>query len=300
MVSFRYHVVSLGVALLALAAGVVLGAGPLSSKVNTALAGPAPTDTAAAAATVAGLRARVVAGDAYVAATAKTLVTGQLRKTRIVLVLAPGTPPALATAVTDLLGVAGATVTGSVSLTQAWSDPGQATVLNGITTQLAPAATAATAGSPGAQAAAALAAALLTKSSSALGQPSDSSTALLAGLVQGGFLTRSGQPDRAASLAVLLAPATITNAVGLLPLMTALDQAGKGAVVASGSGSAASGRVIGVLRGYAPARALVSGVDSVDIPAGRVALVLALAQQKSGGHGQYGSGPGADSPVPRR
>jgi Copper transport outer membrane protein, MctB len=41
-------------------------------------------------------------------------------------------------------------------------------------------------------------------------------------------------------------------------------------------------------------------VDSADLVTGRVALVLALAQQKAGGHGQYGSGAGADAPVPKQ
>ena len=43
MVSFRYHLVSLGALLLALAAGVVLGAGPLSAKVSDALDKPVAT-----------------------------------------------------------------------------------------------------------------------------------------------------------------------------------------------------------------------------------------------------------------
>ena len=81
--------------------------------------------------------------------------------------------------------------------------------------------------------------------------------------------------------------------------MSALDHAGKGAVVAGVTGSAAPGGVVASLRGDAATRAAVSGVDSLDLPAGRVAVVLALAQQKAGGHGQYGSGPGADAPVPR-
>jgi Copper transport outer membrane protein, MctB len=303
MVSFRYHLVSVGAVLLALAAGVVLGAGPLATKVATALAPAKPADTATAAAAVSALKARAAAGDAFIAATTKSLVSGELHKTRVVLVLAPGTPASLVAAVTGMLVAAGATVTGSVSLTPAWSDPAQATVLDGIATQLAPASTASTGtGSNGgtAQAAAALSAALLTRQSSALGQTSDPATALLAGLTQGGFLTRTGQPDKAASLAVLLAPATVPNAAGLLPLMTALRAAGRGVVVAGATGSATAGGVLATLRGDSTAKAQVSGVDSADVVTGRIALVLALAQQKAGGHGQYGSGAGADAPVPKQ
>lgn len=303
MVSFRYHLVSVGAVLLALAAGVVLGAGPLSTRVSSALTATKPADPATSAATVTALKARAASGDAYIAATAKSLVAGQLHKTRVVLVLAPGTPAPLVAAVADMLVQAGATVTGSVQLTKAWSDPTQATVLDGITTQLAPASTAtagtgATAGQS--QAAAALAAALLTRQTSALGQTSDPATALLAGLTQGGFLTRTGAPDKAASLAVLLGPATVPDATAFLPLVTALRAAGRGVVVAGPSGSAAAGGLVAALRANSSARGLVSGVDTADAVTGRVALVLALVQQKGGGRGQYGSGPGADAPVPKQ
>ncbi len=299
MVSFRYHLISLGAVLLALAAGVVLGAGPLSTQVSSALEKPAPTTKAVSSATVQALRARVAADDAFAVATAKTLVSGHLHKTRVVIVVAPGTPLPLVAATTSLLTQAGATVAGSITLTPAWFDPAQATVLSGITSSLAPAGTADTSNNPAGQPAAALAAALLTKTSSALGQPSDTATALVAGLVQAGFLTRSGQPDEPSSLAVLLSPATLRNQAGVLPLAEALQQAGKGVAVAAPTGSAAAGGVLALLRGNATARAQVSGVDSLDLVSGRVAVVLALSQLKAGGHGQYGSGPGADSAVPR-
>jgi Copper transport outer membrane protein, MctB len=300
VVSFRYHLVSVGAVLLALAAGVVLGAGPLSTKVSEALTPAKPSASVDTGATVAALKASAAAKDAYIAATSRALVTGQLHRTRVVLVLAPGTPARLAASVTAMLVQAGATVSGSVSLTVAWADPGQATVLDGITNQLAPPGTAVTTGSGAAQAAAALAAALVTRQASALGQTSDPATALLAGLVQAGFLTRTGSPDQAASLAVLLAPVTEPNAAGLLPLMSALRTAGRGVVVAAPTGSAKPGGAVAVLRGDAATRALVSAVDSADVVTGRVAVVLALVQQRAGGHGQYGSGPGADAPVPRR
>jgi hypothetical protein len=81
--------------------------------------------------------------------------------------------------------------------------------------------------------------------------------------------------------------------------MTALRTAGRGVAVGGASGSAAPGGIVAALRTDSSARGQVSGVDAVDAVAGRVALVLALAQQKAGGHGQYGSGPGADAPVPK-
>jgi len=299
MVSFRYHLVSVGAVFLALAAGVVLGAGPLATTVSSALTAPTAKPSLTQG-DLGALKASVAARDAYIAATAKVLVTGQLRKTRVVLVVAAGTPASLVASVTNVLVQAGATVTGAVTLTPAWTDPGRATVLDGITTQLAPANTPAGAGGAAPSAADVLAAALVTRQGSALGRTSDPATALLAGLVQGGFVTVTGTPDKAASLAVLLAPAVEPGTAGLLPLMTALHAAGRGVVVVAPTGSAAPGGTVAVVRGDGPTSALVSTVDSADSGAGQVAVVLALVQQKAGGHGQYGSGPGADAPVPRR
>jgi len=300
MVSFRYHLVSVGAVLLALAAGVVLGAGPLSTKVSSALTPTPTTHPTASGPSLAALKASLAADDAYVAATSRTLIAGQLHRTRVVLVVAPGTPQSLTASVTRTLAQAGAVVTGSVALTPSWTDPTHATVLDGITTQLAPPSTATGTGNGAGQAAAALAAALLTRHSYALGQPSDTATALLAGLVQGGFVTRTGSPDQAASLAVFLAPATTSDPAALLPLMTALRVAGSGVVVVAPTGSAQPGAVLAAVRVDPATRVLVSTVDSGDQLTGRVALVLALAQQKAGGHGQYGFGPGADAPLPHR
>ena len=300
MVSFRYHLVSVGAVLLALAAGVLLGAGPLSTKVSSALTPEPTTHPAASGPSVAALKAALAADDAYVTATAKTLVAGQLRHTRVVLVQAPGTPPALVASVSSTLAASGAVVTGSVILTPSWTDPSHATVLDGITTQLAPPSTAAATGNGAGQAAAALSAALLTRHSYLLGRPSDTATALLAGLVQGGFITRTGSPDQAASLAVFLAPVNPADPAALLPLMSALRVAGDGVVVVAPTGSAQPGAVVAAVRTDPSTRVLVSTVDSGDQLAGRVALVLALVQQKAGGHGQYGFGPGADAPLPHR
>jgi hypothetical protein len=315
MVSLRYHLVSLGAALMALAAGVVLGAGPLSTTVNHALADQtSTTNGGASSASVAALRAQAAFDDTYAAATAAALVAGRLRDRHVVLIVSPGVTPYVVRAVTATLSQAGATITGPVTLTAAWQAPTQQAVLAGITSQLSP--TAAPAGAPPADAtAAALASALV--SPHGVTRPADAATALLAGLVQGGFVVVTGQPAQAATMAVLLVPAGSTSGSsstsgiagasaqgGLLPLARALATNSAAAVVAGPRGSAAGTGLLGVLRSAtstaAAARAVVSGIDNVDLVPGRVALVLALVQEASpnGGHGQYGQGPGADAPLP--
>ena len=308
MVSLRYHLVSLGAALMALAAGVVLGAGPLSTTVNQALAAQKPS-TASDAAALTTLRNQQAYDTKYAVATATTLVRGQLAQRHVVLIVAPGVPASLVAGVTSSLGQAGATVTGPVRLSAAWLDPAEQAVLAGITSQLAPATPPAGA-TQADEAAAALAASVVSTRTSA--RPADTATALLAGLVQGGFVTVTGQPAQAATMAVLLVPATGTAQGGLLPLARALSTTGAAAVIVGPRGSATSSGAIGAMRaapgtgtggallGGAPAAGTVSSVDNVDLASGQVAMVLALKQQigPGGGHGQYGQGRGADAPLP--
>ena len=297
--SFRYHLVSIAAVLLALAVGVVLGAGPLSTKVNDALTKPtASAGSTPSAAGVAALRARVAYEEAFAAAAGKTLTSGRLKGRRVVLVVAPGTAPGLVKPVEQALVGAGATVSGEVDLTPAWADPARLAVLSGITDQLAPPDTKDSAGSPAQRSAAALAAGVLASSPKGVGRTSDPDTALLAGLTQGGFLTTKGSPDDNAGLAVLLVPAGARNVTALAPLAAALGAAGSGAVVAGPTGSARPGAPVAAVRTDPTADAAVSTVDTVDLGAGRVALVLALTQRAAGGRGDYGGGPGASSPLP--
>lgn len=298
MVSFRYHLVSLAAVLAALAAGVMLGAGPLADKVDTAL-GDAPANQPTTS--VEQQRARIAYDDAFAAATEHALTAGTLADRRVVVVTLPGTPSAVVSAATASLTAAGAKISGQVHLTDAWTDPGQASVLSGIAERLAPPEAAAPAGaSPYEVAAADLAAAIVT--ADAVGKTSDTATALLTGLAEGGFVTTTGEPDARAGLAVVLGtdvPAEGTIPA-LLPLAPALDDAAGAVLAGPGgpTGAAGEGGLVAAQRADEALSGTASTVDVVDLASGRVALVLALAQRADGGRGDYGAGPGADAAVP--
>jgi hypothetical protein len=302
VVTFRYHLVSLAAVLMALAAGVVLGAGPLANAVSTAV-GPTPTASAQAGSSaqtvaLAQLQAAARYDDVVLAATANKVVRGTLAGNRVVLVVAAGASPDTVAATAALLQAAGATVTGQVLLTPAWTAADQATVLTGITDQLAPADTKVGDGTPAGNAAAALAAAVLATKAKDLGQTSDSATALLAGLQQGGFVTVKGTPGAAAGLAVLIGPTGPRSGAALVPIARALAAAGTGSVTAAPRGSASASGLVGAIRSDPATKAVVSTVDCVDLPAGRLATVLALARDHAGHHGQFGLGPAVDAPFP--
>jgi hypothetical protein len=301
MVSLRYHVVSLAAVLLALAAGVILGAGPLAQAVGTA-AGTNPTasgaHTAADNSSLHQLQGAAAYDDAVTTAIAHKIVRGSLTGQRVVLVVLPGTPADMVTATAAMVRSAGGTASGQVLLTAAWTDPGHETVLAGITGQLAPPTTKTGDGTPASSAASALAASILTSKPAQIGQPSDPATALLAGLVQAGFLTENGDPGRAASMAVVLGPAAAQGGKAWVPLVEAVAAAASGSVVAAPQGSAAPQGLVGAIRGDQAARAAASTIDCADLSTGRIALILALARDHAGRHGQYGLGPGADAPLP--
>jgi len=64
-----------------------------------------------------------------------------------------------------------------------------------------------------------------------------------------------------------------------------------------GSESAQVGAV-GVVRGDTAASAAVTTIDNVDMPSGRLAAVLGLAEQDGGGSGRYGIAVTAEAMVP--
>ncbi|MFI5503736.1 copper transporter [Corynebacterium kutscheri] len=78
----------------------------------------------------------------------------------------------------------------------------------------------------------------------------------------------------------------------------ALNSRGSGVVVAGRIFSAADTGVMGILRDNALARQEVSTVDSVDRTWGRIATVLAVREQLTGGSGQYGAAASAEAASP--
>ncbi|WP_349828349.1 copper transporter [Brevibacterium litoralis] len=119
MIDFRYHLVSLISVFLALAVGIVLGAGPLRGPIGESLQTQVDSlrddrdrlrlDLDAAGQDVEAL-------DSYVAATAADLLDGTLTGAEVALVVGPGVEAATVDAVSGYLEDAGATTAGSLTL----------------------------------------------------------------------------------------------------------------------------------------------------------------------------------------
>ncbi|WP_432511215.1 copper transporter [Kineococcus sp. SYSU DK001] len=331
MIDFRYHVVSLVSVFLALAVGIVLGAGPLNEGISTGITDQVRqlTEEKNALRTERDDALRTAdQQDAWAQAVAPALVARQLGGRSVAIVELPGADSSQVDATVDVLEAAGASVSSRVTVQDKWFDTSSTAVADRRSTASGlgaqPAATPTTDGgatddstddSTGtAQAdallATELARSLVTPELAQAGAPDPGAQTALATLVDAGLVEVSGGADSAAArgtLALLVGGAADTDATSaaqdstaaaLSALARELDAASAGAVLAGPAESAADGGPVAVLRADGDLAAAVSGVDDLDSPIGQVNVVLALRQQLSGGAGQYGTSDSATAVSP--
>ncbi|MCT2587633.1 copper transporter [Actinophytocola gossypii] len=308
MISLRYHIVSVAAVLIALAVGVVLGSTTLSRSLLSGL----NDDNADLVGQVRDLQAannaqaaRLADADDFVSSVGPKAVRGQLAERTVVLVTTEDADPADRDALKALLADAGARVTGEVQLTEAFSDPEKADQLKDIVIRLLPAGVRLpTASDPGTLAGGLLGPLLLIGKDDNKPQASpDETAAALAGLTEGGFV-KAGQGIEPAQLAIVLTGGAADGdgagdrAATVARFATQVDRSGAGAVLAGAEGSADGTGAIGVVRADTAATSILSTVDNVRTPAGRVVTVLALREQLEGESGRYGSAGNAEGLAP--
>ena len=314
MIDFRYHLVSLVSVFLALAVGIVLGAGPLRESIGDTLTQQVNAlrqEKDGLRADVATKNASIEHRDDFITAVAPELVSGRLTDRTVAIVRLPGVDDTTLDSVVDTLGLSGATVTARVRLTDAWTDPDKSVLREQTESQLA-------AGVPGgvdgedpqARLAALLARALLSGAPAGPAPVDQAARGVLNGLDGAGLVKIDGDVNSLADLALVLAPG-VPEATGQAPqptpaadlsqayvdLARSLDAVG-GTVVSGPASSATKGGFVQAVRSDDAAAREVSTVDSGGTPMGEVAAVRALRQQADGGAGQYGSGDGASAPLP--
>ncbi|MGI5156717.1 copper transporter [Microbispora sp. CA-102843] len=304
MIDFRYHLVSIVAIFLALTVGIVLGSTVLeptffkSAEEMTASLRQANEKYLRQ---ISELQTREEGGDSLVTTHLPDLVRGQLAGERVVLVEAPGASAALRDPIEKLITSAGAAYTGRVSLTEKFVEAEQASVVDGLATNLAPAGTAFPDGAtPYDKAAAMLAGAIVTNDRAQAGRANPAATGVLEAFQAGDFLTLNGDPEQRATMAIVLAPAQPyegedadqqTNAI--VAVAAGLDGGALGTVLAGTVTTSANGGVIAALHDTGGVASAVSTVDTIDFAAGRVVVVYALREQLAGRSGSYGIGSGA-------
>ena len=307
MIDFRYHLVSLISVFLALAVGVVLGAGPLQNSLGTALNDQVTALRENRNATQAKLEQTETAvneRDSYITQAASGLLPGTLASKNGAMVLLPEAKAEDADAITTQLKNAGATVTGRVSLTSTWVDLSRENYRSTFSGQVQGHLDSTTSKDANGILGEALAKALTANDdSSRVLMDMLSVTADKSGTP---FVSVDSTPTAAAEMIVVVGPrpqassgkgATVEATPGQDPKAWAKaleGTAGRAPTVVVGAADGDDG-VVSIIRSE---KAKVTTVDSVGQIAASVSTPLALASTRAGTIGHYGFDKGAEAVMP--
>lgn len=296
MIDFRYHLVSIVSIFLALAVGIVLGAGPLKEDIGNTLTSEVKNlrdDKAALRTQLDAADKGAQARDEFTVAINRSLLAGRLRGTTVSIVVLPGADTSLVKSTTDTLTTAGATIGSSVSVQQAWVDPDKATFRSTLGQQLASQVGLPIGKSDGEIIDDVLARCVLTK----VGSSAADGAAALESLRTSQLIRYT--PDRVtpATLAVVIAgPVSGADAAererratAWSDLAVAMDSAGSGAVLAAASLKEPQTVTspLAVSRSGDRSKVLTT-VDDADLPMGQASIVFGLLEQEAGKAGHYG------------
>jgi len=308
VIDFRYHLVSLIAVFLAVALGIVIGTTALNAPILADIKSQVSAlekDKRSLEDRTQQLQSQVESTDTFAEAVAPALVNNTLTGRSVLLVVTnQDVPGDTVDQVSALIKQAGGTVSGTLTLQPAYSDPSTATSLqNYVTGSGLPAGvTLPPVDDPG-QLVASLLAQVLMIPPTGTAPNRAAVSSVLAGLSALNVVTAEGDSVAPADYAVVLtaggfagADAADRNAT-LTELVTALDSAGSGAVVSGDVASAGSNGLVGVIRDDPTLSAAISTVDNVGTAAGRISTVLALVSEGDGTSGKYGVGQDTQ-PVP--
>ncbi len=309
MVDFRYHLVSLIAVFLALACGIVLGAGPLREAIGDTVTGRNAELTAQNAQLQSQRDAALAdagVADAALDTAGTGLLAGTLPGYRVAVVALGAVDGAVVSAVDSRLSQAGATVVAHVTLAGAWTDPATRSFRQSLVGYLQGYLDPPPASGAGADAdlAQALVEGLAAADPANPDAPSENASVLLQLLSTGDtpLVTLAAPVTTPADAVVLLAPGSSSGATPTPEATAAGDPTATGVVLlqAAQAGShgavlaeidAGPGPVVGAVLASSGSRTLstVSGAGGV---VGQIAVPLALAQRIGGTAGHYGNGTG--------
>ena len=201
VIDFRYHLVSIVSIFLALAVGIVLGAGPLKEDLGNTLT----HEVAQLRQDKTGLRADLTAAqrgigarDTWAQQVSPQVVAGTLTGKTVAVVVAPGADGGVVKDTVATLAAAGAKVGSTVTLSEAWVDPDKRTFRNNLAGQLATLVKVpGGASSPDQLPGAVLSRAILAGSDAATDRLTPEASQALDGLRTGGLVDVSPEPDHA-------------------------------------------------------------------------------------------------------
>ncbi len=308
MIDFRYHLVSLIAVFLAIALGIVIGTtqlnGPILDRLETQV-DALEQDKRALEDSTRTLQSDLDDSDEFETALAPALVDGALADTGVLLVVASAKVDADdVEEVSALITQAGGNVTGQISLTPAYTDPSsESSLLSYATGSGLPAGITLPDVDDAGQLIGSLLAQVLMVPPGGVAPDTVATSSVLAGLPALEVLTTDSESVSPANIALVLTAGEFTGVQAdernetLIELLTALDAAGSGVVVAGDAAAAREDGLIGAVRDDVGTSAAVSTVDNIGSAAGRISTVLALRAETEGTSGAYGTGEDTQ-PVP--
>lgn len=305
----RLWLVRLFAALLAVALGVAVGAGPLQHSAEQRDRELAEQKSALRKAQlrIEGLTTAGEYASDYAAATGPNLVAGTLTGRTVGLVLLPGADPEVVEDLAALLASAGAKVSVRAAFDSVLATAESRQLVEALTSQMATQnrELAIPAGAAGFQRFGILLARALgaDKGAGPKGSTYDpTAVGIVSGLTAAGLVNVTTASQRASLTVFVAGPAAASEteaAANSVPVTIIAAYASRTPSVLAGSADAAGPLgVLGALRADKAAAAVISGIDSVETPMGRVAVVLALADRVSGHVGQFGAVGASGGPVP--
>ncbi len=308
MIDFRYHLVSLIAVFLAIALGIVIGTTQLNGPILDRLERQVDAleqDKRSLEDSTRTLQSELDTSDEFETALAPALVEGALAGTGVLLVVASQEVESDdVEEVSALITQAGGNVTGQISLTPAYTDPSsESSLLSYATGSGLPAGITLPDVDDAGQLVGSLLAQVLMVPPGGVAPDTAATSSVLAGLPALEVLTTDSDSVSPANVALVLTAGEFTGEQAaernetLVELLTALDAAGSGVVVAGDAASARENGLIGAVRDDTGTSAAVSTVDNISSPAGRISTVLALRAETEGTSGAYGTGEDTQ-PVP--
>lgn len=300
----RQHAISIAAIFLALAIGVVLGSGLLSDGMLSGLRDDKTElqdEIENLNQTNNRLGEQLTAADGFDSAVSDRILRGALAQRSVVVVTTPDADPGELDGIQRLVGQAGGSISGRISLTPSFVDAANGDQLRTLVTNVIPAGVQLRTGAvdQGSIAGDLLGSVLLLNPQTAQPQTTPQERMLaLDTLRGGGFIDFDGNVAPGQLAVVLTGDGDPENTSGnrgavIARFAGALDSRGAGTVLAGPPAAAEGNGPIAVARADAAMSAVLSTVDDVDRAAGRITTVLALQQQLDGGAGRYGTGPGA-------
>ena len=293
MISFRYHLVSIAAVLLALAAGVALGAGPLSESAKI-VGGNDSVVTSADLNELQGFEA------AYAKKTGGALVSGKLKGTSVMFFTLPGAQTDQIKELESAFAGAGATVAGRVALERQLVDSKGRQFAEGVAQQASKGVDGvSTDGESYERIGSVLGRAFLAKETV---KPDAAALTISSAFSEGNLIRLEEKPTSRAQLAVIVAgPEKADSDLGqgeiAASLADAFDLAGQGSLFVGPSASSDDGGYVEDLRS-SDAAPRVSSVDVIDSAAGRLIATLVAARELGGTAGSFGTSRSTDGAIP--